>query len=138
MGDVTDDDDDQYADAQQGTSVPDTQHRNFATMLMAMENGDLVKHITREQKKVLGDLFGQVDHSGKKAVKGKLTIEVTYAVSDDGMVDMVAKVNSKTPEIPRRRSVLYTDADGNMHIRNPAEMDMFHTDGTPKRFRTAG
>lgn len=126
-------DESEYQEAEQ---VPDTQHRNFSQALAAMENGDLNKQLTAESKKVLAELFGQVGGSDKP-VKGSMTVTFNYTVSDDGMVDIVADLKSKTPKVPRRRSVVFTDADGNMHIRNPAQNDMFNTDGSVKRLRTA-
>lgn len=128
MGDET-----EYQDAERG---PDTQHRNFSQALAAMENGDLNKQLTKESKEVLAELFGQVGN-GQKTVKGSMTVTFNFTVSDDGMVDIVADLKSKTPKVPRRRSVMFTDADGNMHIRNPAQADMFNADGSMKRVRTA-
>ncbi|GAB5502730.1 hypothetical protein [Pyruvatibacter sp.] len=128
MGDET-----EYQDAER---VPDTQHRNFSQAIAAMENGDLNKELTAKSKEVLAELFSQVGN-GQKTVKGNMTVVFNFVVSDDGMVDIVADVKSKTPKLPRRRSVMFTDADGNMHVRNPAQTDMFNTDGSLKRVRTA-
>jgi hypothetical protein len=60
-------------------------------------------------------------HGGKP--KGKLTVSLALRL-DDGIVEVVPAVKAEPPKAPRRRTILYPQADGSLTPNNTKQLDM--------------
>ncbi|WP_180901962.1 hypothetical protein [Martelella soudanensis] len=100
------------------------QVRDIATLLGALENGDLNTDISDKMREALGELMELSNNSPNREFKGNLTIKLALAVKD-GAVTIDPSFTTKTPERPRRTDFFWLTDDGALSTEHPRQSDMF-------------
>lgn len=101
---------------------PDTIH-SFATFLQQCHAGGL----NAELSAALTEIMKRLDERStqRSTATGKLVLELTFkADSDAGLVEVIPKVHTKLPELPKPKSVFYMCDDGGLSLKNPRQREL--------------
>lgn len=101
---------------------------NFLDLL---EDGDFSRE-AYAQLKDLGATMHDIGRATGQKVKGKVTIVIDLA-RDGEAFTMQGKVTVKKPEIPRPRSIMWTDENNNFTRFPPNQTQLF---GAPRNIRS--
>lgn len=94
------------------------QRKPFAAFLQEHRNGGLHGELSES----LADLVLAALEHGKK---GALTIKLEVAPNADGItVTITDAITLKKPEAARGAGIWFTDLEGNLHRRNPAQQEL--------------
>lgn len=72
----------------------------------------------------LGQKIEEVAHASGGKAKGSMTLKIEL-VKEDGAFKISSDFTSKPPKMPRARSIMWTDEDGNFTRFPPGQRQMF-------------
>lgn len=108
-----------------------TEARNLAAVLATLEDGRLHGDLSDASREMISTLHDVAANARGKA-KGKITITLDYAV-EDGVVELRADFTTKTPKLPRQKTVLFATPDNNLTRRDPKQPSLEFRDVTVPR-----
>jgi hypothetical protein len=90
-----------------------------------LEDGQLSYEMQQMMQLVAEQVREVAGISGGKA-KGEVTLKLTFAAEGEGdALRVEGKITKKTPELPRRRSILWQDENGAFTTHPPRQVPMF-------------
>jgi coenzyme F420-reducing hydrogenase beta subunit len=102
--------------------------RTLAAVLAAIDDGVFHNDATDKLKALLADMSNHQQEFGGK-VGGIMTINLGFTL-DGGLVDVVAKVETKAPKKPNARTVMYLTPENNLSASNPKQRNLPFRDVT--------
>lgn len=84
-----------------------------------------------EQMRELADTMTGIYNTTNNKVKGKITLEIDLEKDGDGF-RIQGGIKVKAPDLPRPKSIMWTDSSGNFTRFPPNQTQMF---GTPRAVR---
>ena len=95
-----------------------------ATEILAiLEDGTLNADVSREIQRTLEALQDVADPSGKRKVKGSVTLKITFAVSGR-QVEIEADIASKTPKASRSSTFMFITPDHKLSTDHPSQQQL--------------
>ena len=94
----------------------------FPQFLRELEQGHLVEDLSDETRDLLGALSQHAADNGK--AKGKLKLELTFAIDHAGILEITADVAVKAPKTSRSRTVGWLSPGNNFSLKNPAQLEI--------------
>lgn len=99
------------------------QARSFSSFISLLEDGQLNSELSDALKELNAELNNYAQSYGSRRVKGKIKLELDFTL-EQGMFDISAKFDVKTPEAPRNKTVLWSTPGNNFTPQNPRQMDL--------------
>lgn len=96
----------------------------FHTFLTALEDGRFHSDLSEALRRINADLHDHLLAYGGKKSKGAMNIKIDF-VLEKGVWDITADFTTKTPKVPRDRTVLWSTPGNNFARDNPRQIDMF-------------
>lgn len=95
----------------------DNSLKSFTAFLQQAENGALAHDASEALAKVLEEIADANTSRGGKQ-KATLTLKLDFTI-DNGLVDIRADIKTKTPAIPRGRSMFFLTPENNLSRQDP-------------------
>lgn len=95
--------------------------RSPDVLLGTLERGQLVQDFQTAINEVMTKL-AVLGERGK--AKGSVTLKLDFTV-EDSITEIKAKIDKKTPEGDRAKTVLFVTPDGQLSTDHPKQIDMF-------------
>lgn len=100
--------------------------RDAQTILVMLENGQMVKDFGNELTNTLSVLCGISKDFPKTKFKGNITLKLNI-VAEAGTVNMQADISSKVPKLARRSNFYWVLEDGALSTEHPEQSNFFDT-----------
>lgn len=93
--------------------------RTIEQILTLFNNGEFLTEVMTGHQKLMGDLLDHNSEHGPKGCQGVMTLQLSYAVGNQGDVGMGATVTFKAPRKPPSSAAAFIDGDGNLTLYSP-------------------
>jgi hypothetical protein len=97
----------------------ETGTRNFGVTLAQIEDGDLLRDLGVECRKLQEVLAEHAANHGK--AKGELMLRIAFQHDERGTVEVAAEVKTKTPVSKRGKSIFWVTPGGQLASSNPKQ-----------------
>lgn len=97
--------------------------RSFTRFLERVDDGQGVIELSAAQHKLMKDIR-EVARGSSNAVKGALTLKLTYAADPNGTVDVHYDITVKGPKRKLGRSVFFLTPGANLTVENPRQLGL--------------
>lgn len=97
--------------------------RSFTRFLERVDDGQGVIDLSTAQHKLMKDIR-EIARSSTNAVKGALTLKLTYVAEPNGTVDVLYDITIKEPKRKRGRSVFFLTPGANLTVENPRQLGL--------------
>jgi hypothetical protein len=104
------------------TPVEDEGARGFGVLLQQLDDGAVHADLSETLRKVAGELSDIANQVGK--AKGTVTLKLSLAAEDNGMVFIDAEIASKTPKMKHARAAFWLTKGNNLTPENPRQQKL--------------
>ncbi|GLQ26107.1 hypothetical protein [Sulfitobacter pacificus] len=98
--------------------------RTIEQLFALFDGGDFLAEVLKGNQQLQIDMMDHKELHGSKGCKGQMSIQINYALSKRGDVDMGATVNFTPPKAPPASASAYIDDNGQMTLYNPMMKQM--------------
>ena len=99
--------------------------RAFLLFLNQLGYGEAIADISREYETLVQDMHQKRNDRGGK-LKGKMSLALTFALDDDGVMQVGYDVTLKRPPAVRPGAVLFINKQGELQASNPKQPELPH------------
>lgn len=97
---------------------------NAQALIGMLGNGELNEELTRVSEETFAELLEMSNDNPKAKHKGSITLTLNLEAAS-GMITIMPKIDTKTPERPRRSTVYWITEGGKLSTEHPQQHDMF-------------
>ncbi len=97
--------------------------RDSNQLLALIENGDAAHDFFKEVGKTL-DVMREAQGGSKAKIKGSVTFKLSFVLDED-VVEIDPEITAKVPKIPRRHTMTFITATGELSTEHPKQLSLF-------------
>lgn len=98
--------------------------RTAGATIDLLEDGQLSADLQEELRELVAQMKA-VHNSTRSKVKGEATLNLKFEIDASGAIFVEGKTKIKAPDLPRKRSIVWTDDQGNFTRFPPNQTQMF-------------